>query len=143
MLDLIQSRFALSHPQRTYESIISLMNKYPWAFTRFYTIGERFLVFDTAHRMLSQLCREIFGGREPSSSLTSQLLQELLTAGLKCSGFSESQKAELIDATEYRVKVEVYVPGIARIWPFEALCFRPGASEQLLAVDIILHMFLS
>lgn len=127
-----QYQFTHRHPQRTYESMISLMAKYPWYHTEMYTLGERNRIFKTVTDQIGALVQHLHK-HGSSAPLDLPLLNDLLVAGLKCPGFSESQRAALIDATEGLIFVKEYVTPVAKEWPFEAISTRDGAK-----VDVIL-----
>lgn len=115
--------------------MISLMTKYPWSSTSLYTLSERNRIFKTTVDQVSALVEHLkrHGSTAP---LDLSLLHELLHAGLKCDGFSERQRAQLIDASEGLVTVKVYVTPLAVEWPFEALASKEVHSHDMLQVRI-------
>ncbi len=102
-----------------------------------YTLGERDTIFkatrDSVRALTDQLTR---GVAQPP--LTLQLLQELVHAGLEAPGFSETQRAQIIDAAGGLVGIPVYVTPIAGIWPFEVLQRKDDVSEELVQVSTTL-----
>lgn len=128
-----QSRFAAKHVQRTYESMISTLNKYPWWAAELYSIAERDRVFNAARDLTAELAGYV-RNNAPHTSLTSRLLEELLVVGLDCPGFAENQRAELVDASTFFVGVPRFVSSFAKAWPFEILRRRTDVSEELVKV---------
>lgn len=133
MTILSQYQFAIRHPQRTYESMISLMFKYPWNYTGLYTLGERNRIFKCVLDQITALT-SVIHSRGPDGFLTIGLLQELVTMGLKCAGFSDRQRASLIDASQGIVKVEAFVTPFAKEWVGEVISIKQSASHDMVAV---------
>lgn len=129
-----RSRFATKHVQRTYESMISLIHKYPWWRSELYTLEERNQIFRACNAMIDCLSHLLMKGenRGMSQVLTPQLLEELLCVGLTCPAFNEKQRFTLLNSSRFIVGRPRWVsPEFARRWPFEALARRDNTSEQL------------
>ena len=129
-----RSRFACKHVQRTYESMISIVQKYPWWCTELYTVEERNNIFRACCDMIQCLSSILIRGenREGATVLTPQLLEELLCVGLTCPAFSEKQRSSLLQSSQWIVGCPRWVsPTFASTWPFEALVRADETSEQL------------
>lgn len=72
-----------------------------------------------------------------ATGLTHALLQDLLLAGLNASGFSESQRWDLVGAAEWAGE-KIRVSPLARWWPFEVLGRKMGVEEDVLEVSLAL-----
>lgn len=133
-----RSRFSGKHPQRAYESMITLINKYPWWAEGTWTIGERDSIFNTTRDQMEQLARTVTA-REPIPRLTFQLLEELLCTGLSCPGFTDSQRFSLQQASQGLVGQPRFVSPQSSTTPFYALQRRHHLSEQML--ELFIHYF--
>ena len=100
--------------------MISLMAKYPWSRTQLYTLSERNRIFKTVHDQLGALVEHL-RRRGSQAPLDFTLLNDLLDAGLKCPGFSERQKAELVHVSEGLIGIKEFLTPFAAEWPFEAI----------------------
>lgn len=70
-----------------------------------------------------------------ATGLTHALLQDLLLAGLNASGFSESQRWDLVQAAEWAGE-KIHISPIARWWPFEVLGRKMWAEEDVVEVSL-------
>lgn len=68
--------------------------------------------------------------------LTEQLLKDLLLAGLNAPGFSEKQRWELFDMSDY-AKRQFRVSPLLQHWPFEVLGRKPHMEDDV--VDVSRH----
>ncbi|KAL9074167.1 MAG: hypothetical protein Q9157_004481 [Trypethelium eluteriae] len=134
-----RSPFSHKCYQRTYESMITLLYKFPWWSVQNYTLGER----DRLHHATVTLIKALYSHRfrhVPTNpqQLTLQLHQELVFAGLNCPGFSERQKYMIL-----KTAVSHYeeAPGrdtwwgltqYAPTWIFQTLGRREGVGEDML-----------
>ncbi|EXJ80564.1 hypothetical protein A1O1_08710 [Capronia coronata CBS 617.96] len=129
-----RSPFASRSLQRTFESTISTLYKFPWSSTEMHTMRQRDILFKTYGRQLEILIfkveREPAHGRDREVGLDIKLLMDFCFAGMNCLGFSERQKAAIADASRqigpgFRTSVH------ARNWPFQALAANPSTlSDQ-------------
>jgi len=73
--------------------------------------------------------------------LTVALLTELALVALSAPAFSESQRAQIIDALSGIIGPPLYIPLLAPEWPFEILRKKDDASMQLLEVSFDRFVF--
>lgn len=69
-------------------------------------------------------------------NINQALLTELMIVGLNTSGFSESQRWELVQVSEY-VGAEVKLSPLMKWWPWEALGRKAGSEEGVVEVCLI------
>ena len=69
--------------------------------------------------------------------LTEALLKDLLMAGLNASGFSEKQRWELYEASEY-ARHHFRVSPMLKYWPFEVLGRKKTVEEDVVEVRALL-----
>ncbi|KAK2736339.1 hypothetical protein FQN57_000789 [Myotisia sp. PD_48] len=120
--------FAEKCPQRTYEYMASMLDKFPWHATELYTIEHRNMFFDAVRRQLQTLADKIQGRR--TIQLDGRLLSILLNAGLRCPAFNERQKFFLRAASG---NVSGDIPQTVTCWPFDTLTLRVGSQEGSVA----------
>ncbi|THW16932.1 hypothetical protein D6D24_04185 [Aureobasidium pullulans] len=140
-----RSPFAQRCVNRTYETMISLMHKYPWHAISHITLRERTAIFISAVTQLRVLCAAVTRGHYPQS-LHLPLLQEYITACLSNPGFSVQQKAYVIDCVNCNNYTHLlsFVPythielRLASWWAFEVLSKKPEASDELMTYVISL-----
>jgi len=70
-----------------------------------------------------------------ATGLNHALLQDLLLAGLNASGFSESQRWDLVGAAKWAGE-KIRVSPLARWWPFEVLGRKMGVEEDVVEVSL-------
>lgn len=130
-----RSRFVTKHVQRTYESMITLLCKFPWWATEMYTVSTRNAMFDTVLEEMKVLTQHLIrtGGRG-TIDLTPQLTEELLFDALHCPSFTEPQRAELYEASQGLVGMPSWVGPQAKACPFLGLQRRTDVSEQMTQV---------
>ncbi|GAQ45660.1 similar to An12g08390 [Aspergillus niger] len=118
-----RSPFGAKCPQRTYESTISTLYKFPWYATDMYTVHDRNQLFELTNRHIRSLVSRM--EKSKTVGLDHRLLRELLYAGLNCPAFNERQKYTLcIHAGE---KSEILKLGDMSKWfPFDTLVYLPG-----------------
>ncbi|KAK5556027.1 hypothetical protein LTR46_005873 [Exophiala xenobiotica] len=122
-----RSPFAMRSFQRTFESTISTLYKFPWYATGLYTLQQRDILFKTYTRQLEILIIKVDPGSAGTSrevGLDNKLLMDFLFAGMNCAGFSERQKAIVADAS-LRVGPGIRISLHARNWPFQTLAANP------------------
>ena len=128
-----RSRYLNKHPQRVYESMISLILKYPWWRSDLYTLSERDQIYRATREMTRTLSNMLYHGRVQridEAKVTPQLLEQLLTVGLSCPAFTEQQRHELYIATQGMVGTPRFVSAeFSPHWPFTALGRRDNVSE--------------
>jgi hypothetical protein len=140
-----RSPFALRCVHRTYETMISIMHKYPWHATEHITVRERTSIFSCALVQLRVLIGAVSRGSHPQH-LHRGLLQEYLTACLSNPGFTVQHKTYLlVCATDAGygslLSMIPFTPIDAMIgswWNFEALSKNPKSSDPLLTYVISL-----
>jgi hypothetical protein len=140
-----RSPFALRCVHRTYETMISLMHKYPWHVTEFITIRERTAIFSCAMVQLRVLIGAVSRNSHPQH-LHRGLLQEYLTACLSNPGFTVQHKTYMVvcAANEGYSSMLSMIPFthidtmIGSWWNFEALSKNPKSSDPLLTYVISL-----
>ncbi|KAI1617575.1 hypothetical protein EDD36DRAFT_6348 [Exophiala viscosa] len=117
-----RSPFAMRSFQRTFESTISTLYKFPWYTPDLYTLAQRDLLFKTYMRQLEILIVKVDPGSPipREVGLDNKLLMDFLFAGMNCTGFSERQKATITEASR-RVGPGMQVSRHARNWPFQTL----------------------
>ncbi|KAJ6151297.1 hypothetical protein N7470_007891 [Penicillium chermesinum] len=85
-----RSSFSNKVPQRCYEFMSTTMFKYPWAYTKLYTVQERNLIFRTLRFMIEALVERIDNGLVVG--LSTNLVLELVHLGLHCPAFNPRMK---------------------------------------------------
>ena len=68
--------------------------------------------------------------------LTQMLLTDLLMAALNAPGFSEKQRWELREASDFAGQ-RVRISPLAQVWPFEVLCRKAGFDDDVIRVRIL------
>ncbi|KIW12465.1 hypothetical protein PV08_09742 [Exophiala spinifera] len=121
-----RSPFAMRSFQRTFESTISTLYKFPWYAVELYTLEQRDTLFKTYTRQLEILILKVDPGTQipREVGLDNKLLMDFLFAGMNCAGFSERQKATIADAS-LRVGPGMRISIHARNWPFQTLSSNP------------------
>ncbi|KAF2149605.1 hypothetical protein K461DRAFT_271180 [Myriangium duriaei CBS 260.36] len=133
-----RSPFVARALNRAYESLISILWKYPWFSTNHTTLAERAVLHRTTLSLLRVLFRAVSTCSHPLQ-LSQALLQELLCAALTVP-FSHIQKfttAELAASSGFGAVVASigYTPLFKHSpsWPFAALDIAPGVSARVVA----------
>jgi hypothetical protein len=142
--------FAGKVPCRVYETMISIIHKYPFHAVDYVTLNERRAIFDLAEQMVGHLIKAIQNSTQHASKNagkfqvsapppTVALLEELIVAVLSCPGFSERQKATIahrlgqsVSATDYD-RMTKNRPGLqlggthalSSSWPFLVIAPAP------------------
>ncbi|KAK6001145.1 hypothetical protein QM012_003228 [Aureobasidium pullulans] len=140
-----RSPFAQRCVNRTYETMISIMHKYPWHAPEHITIRERISLFSCALIQLRVLINAVSRNSHPQL-LHRGLLQEYLTACLGNPGFSVQQKTYIVNCTTNEgygalLGMVPFTPVdqmTGSWWAFEALSKNPKSSNSLLAYIIAL-----
>lgn len=156
LTDISQAIFASKSPSRVYETLISILYKYPWFATDYVSARERDALFGSTLHLLQCLMFELSKEKHDMKSspldVTTSLLQELASAMLVCVGFTDRQKAVVVDALHRRGYSGIATGEGANlrlggqhpyctVWPFNSLCVKPGVTPDLLSVSFasLLH----
>ncbi|KAL2842218.1 hypothetical protein BJY01DRAFT_256788 [Aspergillus pseudoustus] len=123
-----RSPFQEKCPQRSYESTISTLYKYPWYAPELYTVHDRNQLFELANRHIMSLVSRV--KRVNTVGLDQKLLHDLLQAGLRCPAFNERQKYTLCINSEITSEINKF-PEIGKWFPFDSLARMPNFSEEL------------
>ncbi|KKK18434.1 hypothetical protein ARAM_003659 [Aspergillus rambellii] len=123
-----RSPFCDKCPQRTYESTISTIHKFPWYATELYTVHDRNQLFELVNRHIISLVSRV--KRTNTVGLDQKLLHDLLQAGLKCPAFNERQKYTLCIHSENVTEIFKF-PEIGKWFPFDTLVKMPGFKEDV------------
>ncbi|KAI5810020.1 hypothetical protein DFH27DRAFT_170935 [Peziza echinospora] len=95
-----RSPFSRKCLQRPYESILSIVAKFPWFAVNVYTIHQRDIIYQALLSTIDILKRQCKRGRT-TPNLDTELLKKLCKAGVFCSGFTNKQKREIIKVGEF------------------------------------------
>lgn len=127
-----------------YESIITLLHKYPWQALNEITVRERRAIFDCTIGLMKTLITDLRRSNNKYSALlpTPALLQELSVAALSCPGFTEKQKASIVHllvSGGYKAMADGRSSGVklggnedySATWPFSALNIVPNADPDV------------
>ncbi|KAL3460656.1 hypothetical protein BJX64DRAFT_300592 [Aspergillus heterothallicus] len=123
-----RSPFQEKCPQRSYESTISTLYKYPWYAPELYTVHDRNQLFELANRHIMSLVSRI--KRVDTVGLDQKLLYDLLQAGLKCPAFNERQKYTFCFNSEISTEIKRF-PEIGKWFPFDCLVKMPSFAEEI------------
>lgn len=147
-----QGPYTKSCPQRSVETLISILKKLPWHMTAYITIRQRHRVYKTVVDMIQALQGAIYnsdhrrpavggGGGGPMSSfsevLNEKLLKRLVRAAMGCPGFSPLMKDDIafISSLDERQAMEYGVPGSAARWRhIYTLIPNPGVPGDVVEV---------
>ncbi|KAI9791359.1 MAG: hypothetical protein M1835_000376 [Candelina submexicana] len=126
-----RSPFSHKCLQRTYESMISVLAKYPWWVVESYTLADRNLLFRATEQLVRALVGQLMRGGNMSPQMNEQLLTELVYAGLNAPGFSEGQRAQLVGSADW-IGGRIRISPLASVWPFEVLGRKPDTDEDVI-----------
>ncbi|PWY90511.1 hypothetical protein BO94DRAFT_593355 [Aspergillus sclerotioniger CBS 115572] len=118
-----RSPFCAKCPQRTYESTISTLYKFPWYATQLYTVHDRNQLFELANRHIISLVSRM--KKSNTVGLDQRLLRELLHAGLSCPAFNERQKYTLCVNSDDESEI-IKIPDTSKWFPFDTLVHLPN-----------------
>ncbi|KAB8255150.1 hypothetical protein BDV32DRAFT_154517 [Aspergillus pseudonomiae] len=127
-----RSPFSVKCPQRTYESTISTLYKFPWYATMLYTVDDRNQLFDLTKRHLISLASRI--DRTQTMGLDQNLLRDLLYAGFNCPAFNERQKYTLCVNSNLAPEIARF-PDISKWFPFDTLVQLPDFNKDTILVS--------
>ncbi|KAI5851261.1 hypothetical protein DFP73DRAFT_507526 [Morchella snyderi] len=128
-----RSPFSRKCLQRPFQSLLSIVSKFPWFSVDIYTLEQRDYIFNALLQATDILKRHIKHGKS-MPNLDSDLLKSLVRVGANCAGFTDIQKYELVKAAEFGVEgiqLERIIPGLEG---FEAIGRRPGVDVGVLEV---------
>lgn len=109
--------------------------QFPWHAVQHYTLTTRNQIFAATRDQIKILVNNLKRGG--GLNITQALLTELMIAGLNSPGFSESQRWELVQVSEY-VGGEVKLSPLMKWWPWEALGRKAGSEEDVVQVWLFL-----
>lgn len=144
----LQSPFASKSPCRVYEHMITTLYKYPWYAVQYISVKERRAIYDCVTSLLRILIEQLrrSNGRYNPLEPSVATLQELAVAALTCPGFSEKQKATIIQqliSHGYKEIAMGHGIGVrlgghqefSIFWPFASLGVIPGTDRNVLRVS--------
>ncbi|KAK6348750.1 hypothetical protein TWF730_009523 [Orbilia blumenaviensis] len=134
-----RSPFSRKCLQRPYESLMSVVTKFPWKETNVYTLKQRDLIFQAAFEAGELLKRQILRGKA-GPNIDLKLLRRLCRTISFCPGFTYRQKLTFLDAMGITTTECFAILGDLGIshplaTQFQALTVRPGA--DYVAVEAI------
>lgn len=115
---------------------MSIVSKFPWFATDLYTIAQRDYIFYALWTAIDILKRSIKRGRT-TPNLDVDLLKALLGVGIRCAGFTDAQKYELVKTAEFGADGVQVDDDIGILSGFEALGKAVGTERRVLEVSII------
>lgn len=115
---------------------MSIVSKFPWFAISIYTIQQRDYIFHALLTAVDILKRQIKrGGTVPNLDI--DLLKALLRVGLRCAGFTDAQKYELVKTAEFGAEGIQVDADIGILSGFEALGKAIGAERKVLEVSVL------
>ncbi|CAI4218316.1 unnamed protein product [Parascedosporium putredinis] len=91
--------FSRDCPERPFESIISMLQKFPWGQTHHIRNGERYKIFRTTFKLIELLQTKI-QRRTHDARLTSRLLRRLVVTSMTCRGFTRQRAEDIGQQTD-------------------------------------------
>ncbi|TGZ82458.1 hypothetical protein EX30DRAFT_394753 [Ascodesmis nigricans] len=126
-----RSPFSRKCLPRPFQSLMSIVSKFPWFATDLYTIAQRDYIFNAIWTAIDILKRSIKrGGATPN--LDVDLLKAVLCVGIRCAGFTDAQKYELVKTAEFGADGVQVDEDIGILSGFEALGKAVGAERRVL-----------
>ena len=122
------------------------MYRFPWHTPRYITLAQRKNLYDAVRHCMQALIIALDGNeRERNFGISESLLREFATAALSCVGFSEQQKASLVESLIAHEQLgiamgrgmNVHLGGsgmFSASWPFIALTPQNSVDSELLKV---------
>ncbi|KAK1993911.1 hypothetical protein LX36DRAFT_683998 [Colletotrichum falcatum] len=89
-----RSPFSKECPQRPFECLISTLTKFPWHMKANVTVQQRYAIHKTTCDLIRILVSSIQDKRD-ELNLTHRLLKRVVTAAMRCEGFSALQKDDI------------------------------------------------
>ncbi|KAG0636334.1 hypothetical protein HOY80DRAFT_891538 [Tuber brumale] len=128
-----RSPFSRKCLQRPFQSLLSIVSKFPWFAVSFYTIEQRDYIYQALLSAVEILKRHIKRGKA-MPNLDQELLKSLVRVGAMCSGFTDVQRHELVKIAEFGAE-GIYLEEImSGFHIFRALGRRPGADRKMVEV---------
>ena len=130
--------------------MISTLHRFPWQTPRYITLAQRKKLYDTVRCCMEALIVALDRDEnDRQTGISDVLLQEFATAALSCVGFSEQQKASLVESLIAHGQLgvgmgrgmNVHLGGsgiFSASWPFIALTPQTFVDSELLKVRHIL-----
>jgi hypothetical protein len=112
---------------------MSIVSKFPWFAVELYTIEQRDYIYQALLSSVDILKRQIKRGRT-LPNLDLDLLKSLLRVGIRCPGFTDAQKFELVKTAEFGADGICVDSDITILGGFEALGKAIGAERKVLEV---------
>jgi hypothetical protein len=112
---------------------MSIVSKFPWFAVNLYTIQQRDYIYQALYSAIDILKRQIKRGRT-MPNLDIELLKALLRVGIRCAGFTDAQKYELLKTAEFGAEGIRVDADIGILSGFEALGKAIGAERKVLEV---------
>ncbi|KAF8476954.1 hypothetical protein BDZ91DRAFT_787566 [Kalaharituber pfeilii] len=130
-----RSPFSRKCLQRPYESILSIVAKFPWFAVGIYTMHQRDIIFQALISVIDILKRQCKRGRT-TPNLDAGLLRKLCKAGVFCSGFTSKQKFEIIKVGEFGAEslVKEVDEDIRGFEGLQALSRKRGAETKIVEI---------
>lgn len=100
-----------------------------------YTVQDRNKIFEATIRQIELLVNR-YHHKGFEHVFNAKLMSSLVDAGLRAPGFSEQQRAQIIDATQGLVAINTFVTPLAVWWPFQTLRCRDYVSQERVDVSI-------
>ena len=121
-------------PQRNFESMMATVRKFPWA-SHYYTVGERNRLFAAYLKMLRALVMKVYDRRYINANgqtigLGVPLARAFVTAGLRCPGFSERQKAAIGRIVNSATEEQLGLSEFCAFWPFHCIGVPNEVSDE-------------
>ncbi|KAF8250466.1 hypothetical protein K440DRAFT_659461 [Wilcoxina mikolae CBS 423.85] len=121
----------VNHARTPHRSLMSIVSKFPWFAIHLYTIQQRDYIYQALLSAIDILKRQIKRGRT-MPNLDLDLLKSLLHVGIRCSGFTDTQKYELVKTAEFGAEGIRVDADINILSGFEALGKAVGAERKVL-----------
>ncbi|KAG5982072.1 hypothetical protein E4U55_002307 [Claviceps digitariae] len=129
-----RSPFSRDCPQRPYECLISTLKKFPWYATDRITISQRHAAFAATCELMRLLARSI-KKKDDEVNLNNQLLSRLISAAMKCPGFTPLMKDDIafIVGLSENEQREFNQPRFASSWRHQySISPKPGIPDDVL-----------
>ncbi|KIW26929.1 uncharacterized protein PV07_06717 [Cladophialophora immunda] len=107
--------------------MISTLYKFPWFSVKLYTIRQIQAMFDAYKKQLDVLIVKVDSstGNPREVGLDNKLLMDFVFAGLNTPGFSERERADIVEASQ-ALACGFRISKHARYWPFQTLTAHPA-----------------
>jgi hypothetical protein len=137
--------------------MISTLHKFPWHMSQYITLDNRKRLYDTTVVCIRTLIAFLYQKARfkilDQPQMTTELVAELVVVALGCPGFSEQQKASLVQVLNNMGRSDLTTGRVSGIfpggsgsysakWPFLALSPKAAVSDEFLKVRCT-HLYLS